>query len=98
MEMNAPITFEMKVYATNEEAGQTAVLTMSMPRGRFLTPDSIKAYLKQAEKQLPDGYALMNKADFINELLQEEYGVSERFATPGSRDFTDEIIEGDDDE
>ena len=92
MEMNAPITLEMKVYATNDE-GTTAILTINLPRGRWLTPEQIKGFVKQAEDHLPDGYTLMNKRDFFNALLQEMHPGSDRFAVPGSQDFIDEVIE-----
>lgn len=98
MEMNAPITLELKVYAVEEATGTTAIVTMSMPRGRYPTLDAIKSSIKQAEGELPDGYALMNKADFFNALLQEEHGATERYAMPGSPDFIDEIIEDETDE
>ena len=33
MKMNAPSKIEMKVYAVEEESGQQAVVTMSLPLG-----------------------------------------------------------------
>lgn len=92
MEMNAPITFEMKVYATNDDQSQNAILTMNMPRGRYLTPEAIQGFVAQAESELPEGYRLMTKSEFFNALLAQEYGASETFATPGSPDFIDEVI------
>lgn len=35
----------------------------------------------------------MSKSEFFNTYLQEEYGATEKFATPGSYDFTDDVIE-----
>lgn len=92
MEMNAPITLELQVWAINTETKGAAIITMSMPRGRFPTPDSIKGLLAHAEANLPEGYALMNKSQFFNALLADEYGAAENFATPGSPDFIDGVI------
>lgn len=94
MEMNAPITLEMKVYAQNEEDNTNAVLSLSLPRGVLLTREQLKKYVEQAEEQLPDGYVLMNKSEFFNALLVEEYGPQQaNFAVPGSREFVDDVVE-----
>lgn len=94
MEMNAPITFEMEVWAIEEETGNAALVTMSLPRGQYPTVKTIKSLIDNAKDQLPEGYALMNKSDFFNAILADEYGQqSTRFATPGSHDFIDTIIE-----
>ena len=48
---------------------------------------------QQAQDALPEGFRVMDKSEFFNAYLQEEYGTTEKFATPGSREFTDEVIE-----
>ena len=93
MKMNAPIKLEMKVYAVEEESGQQAVVTMSLPLGQYPTRTTLESIFKQAEEALPGGFRVMNKSEFFNAYLQEEYGVIEKFATQGSREFTDEVIE-----
>lgn len=93
MKMNAPIKLEMKVYAVEEESGQQAIVTMSLPLGQYPTRSTLESIFKQAEDALPDGFRVMNKSEFFNTYLQEEYGATEKFATPGSREFTDEVIE-----
>lgn len=94
MEMNAPITLEMKVCAQSEEDNTNAVLSLSLPRGVLLTREQLKKYVDDAEKQLPDGYVLMNKSEFFNALLVEEYGPQlDTFATPGSCEFVDDVVE-----
>ncbi|MCO8080266.1 hypothetical protein [Acinetobacter lwoffii] len=94
MEMNAPITLEMKVWAIEEDTGNTALVTMSLPRGQYPTVKTIKTLIDNAKNQLPKGYALMNKSEFFNAILADEYGPqSMRFATPGSNDFINDVIE-----
>ena len=94
MKMNAPIKIEMKVYAVEEEeSGQQAVVTMSLPLGQYPTRTTLESIFKQAQDALPEGFRVMNKSEFFNAYLQEEYGATEKFATPGSREFTDEVIE-----
>jgi len=93
MKMNAPIKLEMKVYAVEEDSGQQAIVTMSLPLGQYPTRTTLESIFKQAEDALPEGFRVMNKSEFFNAYLQEEYGATEKFATPGSREFTDEVIE-----
>ena len=93
MKMNAPIKIEMKVYAVEEESGQQAVVTMSLPLGQYPTRTALESIFKQAQDALPEGFRVMDKSEFFNAYLQEEYGATEKFATPGSREFTDEVIE-----
>lgn len=93
MKMNAPIKIEMKVYAVEEESGQQAIVTMSLPLGQYPTRSTLEAIFKKAQDALPDGFRVMDKSEFFNAYLQEEYGATEKFATPGSREFTDEVIE-----
>ena len=98
MEMNAPIRLEMKVYAIEEETGQQAIVTMSLPLGIYPTRTTLEEIYKKAVAALPDGFRAMDKSEFFNAFLQEEYGAQEKFATPGSRDFINDVIEGDKDE
>jgi len=98
MKMNAPIKMEMKVYAVEEESGQQAILTMSLPLGQYPTRATLETIFKQAQDALPDGFRVMDKSEFFNAYLQEEYGATEKFATPGPCDFTDEVIEMQEDE
>lgn len=93
MEMNAPIRLEMKVYAIHEETEQQAVVTMSLPLGQYPTRKTLVSIFEDAKNALPDGYHVMNKSEFFNAYIQEEYGATEKFATPGSRDFADEVID-----
>lgn len=93
MKMNAPIKLEMKVYAVEIESGQQAIVTMSLPLGQYPTRSTLETIFKQAEGHLPDGFRVMDKSEFFNAYLQEEYGATEKFATPGSREFTNEVIE-----
>ena len=93
MKMNAPIKIEMKVYAVEEESEQQAIVTMSLPLGQYPTRSTLEAIFKKAQDALPDGFRVMDKSEFFNAYLQEEYGATEKFATPGSREFTDEVIE-----
>lgn len=93
MEMNAPIKLEMKVYAIEKNTEQQAVVTMTLPLGSYPTRQTLETIFKQAEDALPDGFRVMNKSEFFNAFLQEEYGASEKFATPGSREFVGDVIE-----
>ena len=93
MKMNAPIKIEMKVYAVEEESGQQAVVTMSLNLGQYPTRTTLESAFKQAQDALPEGFRVMDKSEFFNAYLQEEYGATEKFATPGSHEFTDEVIE-----
>ena len=93
MKMNAPIQIEMKVYAVEEETERQAIVTMSLPVGQYPTRSTFEAIFKKAEVALPEGYRVMNKSEFFNAYLQEEYGATEKFATPGSGNFTDDVIE-----
>lgn len=94
MKMNAPIKLEMKVYAVNKD-GQQAIVTMSLPLGQYPTRSTLEKIFKDAEGHLPDDFRVMKKSEFFNAYLQEEYGTTEKFATPGSREFTDDVIEMD---
>lgn len=93
MKMNAPIELEMKVYAVNPESGRQAVLTMSLPLGQYPTRITLESVFKKAEENIPEGFRLMNKSEFFNDYLQREHGAQEKFATPGSREFTDAVLE-----
>lgn len=93
MEMNAPIKLEMKVYAVNEDTGNQAIVTMSLPIGQYPTRETQVSIFNDAAAALPDGFRVMDKSEFFNSYLQEEYGSTEKFATPGSREFTDAVIE-----
>lgn len=93
MEMNAPIKLEMKVYAVNEDTGNQAIVTMSLPLGQYPTRQTMVSIFEQAKESLPDGYRVMDKSEFFNSYLQEEYGATEKFATPGSSEFTDTVIQ-----
>ena len=93
MEMNAPIKIEMKVYAVEVESGQQAVVTMSLPIGQYPTRTTLEAIFQQAVDALPEGFRVMDKSEFFNAYLQEEYGATEKFATPGSYEFVDDVIE-----
>ncbi|ENV00390.1 hypothetical protein [Acinetobacter variabilis] len=96
MEMNAPITLELSIYALNEETGTQAIVKANLPIGQYPTPDTIRDVIKQAEDALPEGYALMNKSEFFNTYLQEQHGATETFATPGSPEFDDNYVQGSD--
>ena len=93
MKMNAPIEIEMKVYAVEEESGQQAVVTMSLPVGQYPTRSTLEMIFKKAQDALPNGFRVMDKPEFFNAYLRKEYGTTEKFATPGSREFTGEVIE-----
>lgn len=93
IEMNAPICMEMKVYAVEKETGKQAVLTMGLPVGVYPTRTTLEAIFQKAKDHLPDGFELMNKGQFFNAWLREEYGTTENFAVPGGSDFTDAVIE-----
>ncbi len=97
MEMNAPIAFEMNVYAIEEKTGNQAIAKMSLPRGQYPTPDTIRDLVKTATESFPDGYVLMDKKQFFNAIITEEYGKQNTtFATPGSPDFDENYVQGSD--
>ena len=94
MEMNAPIKLELGIYGINQETGTQAIVKASLPLGQYPTPETIRSLIKQAEDSLPEGYELMNKKEFFNAYLAEEYGSQETFATPGSPDFNETYVQG----
>lgn len=94
MEMNAPIKLELSIYGLNPETGTQAIVKASLPLGQYPTRETIQALIKQAEESLPEGYELMNKKEFFNAYLAEEYGSQETFATPGSPDFDETYVQG----
>lgn len=94
MEMNAPIKFELGIYGINQETGTQAIVKASLPLGQYPTPETIRSLIKQAEDSLPEGYELMNKKEFFNAYLAQEYGSQETFATPGSPDFDETYVQG----
>lgn len=94
MEMNAPIAFEMNVYAIQEETGNQAIAKMSLPIGQYPTPDTIRDLIKTATESFPDGYVLMNKKQFFNSYLEDKYNSRETFAVPGSLEFDENYIQG----
>lgn len=96
MEMNAPIKLELSIYAVNHETGTQATLNVSLPLGQYPTPDTIRELIKKNVALLPEGYELMNKKEFFNAYLAEEYGSQETFATPGSPDFDENYVQGSD--
>ena len=93
MKINAPIQIEMKVYAVEEETERQAIVTMSLPFGQYPTRSTFEAIFKKAEEALPEGYRAMNEREFFNAYLQDEYGTTETFAVPGSREFVNDVIE-----
>ena len=93
MEMNAPIMMEMKVYAENAESEKQVVVTMSLPVGIYPTRKTLESIYKQAIDALPEGFEPMNKREFFNAWLSEEYHTTERFAVHGTENFIDDVIE-----
>ena len=93
MQMNAPIRLEMKVYAVDED-GTQAIVTMSLPLGQYPTREALKTIFEQAKESLPDEFRVMDKSEFFNAFLQEEYGAKEKFATLYSLIFTPKLQSG----
>ena len=93
MEMNAPIMLEMKVYAVQKDSNNQAIVTMTLPVGQYPTRSTLEAIFEKAKNALPEEYRVMNKSEFFNAYLQDEYGTTEKFATPGSREFVTNVIE-----
>lgn len=93
MEMNVPIMMEMKVYAENAETEKQVVVTMSLPVGIYPTRTTLETIYNQAVEALPEGFEPMNKREFFNAWLAEEYHTTQRFAVPGRENFVDDVIE-----
>lgn len=86
MKLKGPYTTVMQVCITNGE--RTGKVTIDLPYGYPPTEEEINACVKQAEDTVKEqGFRLMTKVEFFNEVLRERTGTTEKFAVPGGNEW-----------
>lgn len=87
MKLQAPIKIAIIVCITNDD-GMTGEVTVGLGNGVCPTAEDIKKAIKQAEEAASsNGYRLMNKQEFVNQLISEKTGSEEHFAVPGGDEW-----------
>jgi hypothetical protein len=93
IKIQGPVEVELKVYIT--DGMRTGVVTIGMGKGRYPSEADLRKRIEAfAADQMPDGFSLMNKRQFWDELVppiptdDDEDGPGlMRFAMPGGDDF-----------
>lgn len=79
-QFHGPLTIDLKIAVTNGE-GVDAVITYSMPVGRYPTPAEIEHGVDEALAAAPQGFRRMTKREWWAALCEERFGG--RYAMPG---------------
>ncbi|MBY5942803.1 hypothetical protein KUW00_18155 [Halomonas sp. DP5N14-9] len=91
--MNGPVVFEMKVHLMNPDTEQRAVMTVGMGAGKYPTPQEIQERIERLQGEIEDhapGYELMDRREFMADMMEEHSGHRVHVACP--REW-DEIAE-----
>lgn len=93
IKIQGPIEVELKVYITDGK--RTGIATIGMGKGLFPSEDDLRKRIEAfAANEMPEGFALMTKRQFWDQLVppiptdddEDGPGVM-RFAMPGGEDF-----------
>ena len=91
MKLQGPIEVEVKVAITNGE--DTGVATLGLGKGAYPNEDEIRKAVSDLEKELPEGFRLMNKREYWDAIMpppQQELDEGERplrWALPGGSEW-----------
>lgn len=81
--LKGPYEVSVIVHVTDGDETNGAV-TISCTMGHPPTEKDIDDCVKKAEKAVSDqGFRLMNKSEFFNQMMRERLGATENFACPG---------------
>jgi len=83
MKLKGPYEIEAIVYVTDGK-GQVGKINVSIAKGELPTQEDLDEGMDMALKALKgQGFRLMDKSEFFNQLMHEKFGTVETFATPG---------------
>lgn len=85
LKMNGPVIFELKVHLMNPDTEQRAVMTVCMRAGKYPTPQDVEERIEQLKGEIEDhapGYELMDRREFMADLMEEHSGHRMHVACP----------------
>lgn len=83
--MHGPIVFEMKVHLFNPETEQRAVMTVGLGAGKYPTRQDVADRIEQLEGEIEGvapGFELMDRREFMADLMEEHSGHRMHVACP----------------
>jgi hypothetical protein len=87
IKLYGPFEVEIKVAIVNPDSGQEGVVTLSMGKGKAVDMSSINDAINSfAANDMPDGFRLMNKREFWDDICYEKTG-STGWVIPGGEDW-----------
>lgn len=101
MIMHGPAVFEMKVHIINHETGQRAVMTVGLGAGKYPTKGDIDELMEKLKDDIEDhapGFEMMDRREFMADMIEQYSGNRMYVAGPNSWDHPDMTSEGVNDE
>lgn len=87
--MHGPIVFEMKVHLMNPDTEQRATMTVGMGAGKYPTQQDVKERMERLEGEIAThapGFELMDRREFMADLMEEHSGHRVHVACPNQWD------------
>jgi hypothetical protein len=85
--LKGPYEISVIVHVTDGDDANGAV-TITATMGHLPTQEDIDDCLKKAENAVAEqGFRLMNKSEFFNQMMRERLGATEKFACPGGNEW-----------
>lgn len=81
-----PYETQLIVHVTDGET--VGALTMTLTMGNIPTQEDIDEAIQKAKEATEgQGFRLMNKMEFFNQMMKERLGATEQFACPGGNEW-----------
>ncbi len=90
--MHGPIVFEMKVHIFNPDTEQRAVMTVGLGAGKYPTQKDVADRIEELKGEIEDvapGFELMDRREFMADLMEEYSGQYMHVACPQHWDEID---------
>lgn len=88
MKLQGPIAVEIKIYIINEAEGTAGHATFGMPPGEYVSEQQLRDAVDSLEEtDIPNGFRLMDKTEFIRAIAKERTGQDMRVAIPGGNNW-----------
>ena len=85
LKMNGPVVVELKVHLINPDTEQRAVMTVGLGAGKYPTPQDVEERIEQLKGEIEHhapGFELMDRREFMADLMEEHSGHRMHVACP----------------
>lgn len=80
-----PYETSIVIHFTDDE--QVASVTVTLSMGHPPSQADIDEAISEAQKEVPEGFRLLDKSEFFNLMMHQRLGATETFACPGNREW-----------